>query len=55
MLHNKEFHNLNSSSVIRSRRMICSAYGEMRNAYSILVRKPVGMGDLIIHETIVLK
>jgi hypothetical protein len=42
MLQNEKCQNLNSSTVIKSRRMRCGAYGEMRNAYSILVRKPVG-------------
>jgi hypothetical protein len=48
MLHNKECHNSNSSSVIKSRRMKCGACGEMRNACGILVRKPVG--SLSIYE-----
>jgi hypothetical protein len=45
-LHNKEFHNLYASPNIKSGRIRWTGYkahGEMRNAYKILVRKPVGM------------
>jgi hypothetical protein len=54
ILHNEELHNLYSSPniirVIESRRMRCAGhvgrFGEIRNAYKILVEKPDGKRPL---------